>query len=159
MPLKDCPQCEFQSYEIITLPGKCCSYAVCHNCDYSTIEARQEPTLGTQSASNEDMPNPLSGMDLVMNEPPTQGSLFSAADYKILREAINGLPTLQKNILYLKFWKNLPDMSIAYFLNIRFTTVQTSLNEAYAKLKEACISHQKFSKCVTHNSSFIPVAA
>lgn len=81
---------------------------------------------------------------------------FTKSDYEVVREAIKKLPELEKEIIFLKFWKRCDLATIADQLELKLRTVEKYLNSAYSKLKSACLCHPDFSRS---SDNRLPLAA
>ncbi len=122
--LSKCPRCEDYAYE------KLKSYGICHSCNLASAKDRYDQwydyyprphyrtKLDPLITMNEELKTPCSALDLSKSR--------LERFYKILRD----LPSMQRNIVFLKLWKNFSNMNIAYFMNIELRNVQPYLLDA-----------------------------
>ena len=140
MKLKQCPRCEAIAYERIKHHGRESAYCICHDCNYNTVEFDEADRQVDRDIhfSRSERLDPMEEMDAVMKSTPPAFPFFSAIDSVVVRRALNELPETYKHALYLRHWKKFSDMSIAYFLNMRFRAVDKCIAQAYALLKKSC---------------------
>jgi hypothetical protein len=131
MKMDTCPRCKDPGLERLK------TYAVCHACNWNTEEqAVWSKVARTQQLRSCTHAGPLLAMSEEIQGSPLSPR-FSAIDYAVLRNSIARLPVRERQVVFLKFWKNQTSMSIAYYLN----SIQL--------LRQSCIAHPKFSRSRT----------
>jgi DNA-directed RNA polymerase specialized sigma24 family protein len=71
---------------------------------------------------------------------------FTKTDHAIVRNTLLTLPELQRNIIILKFWRNMDNDEIAQELKVRTKTVEGELQAGYEALKERVLREPAFSR-------------
>ena len=158
LKLKECPRCGFMAYEKIKRHGRETSYGVCHDCNYNTVEFDEEEKHPNRDVCFQRSPalDPLDRMNEIINTLEPVRPFFGKTSLSVLRKAIKELPSSYQCILFLKYWKGLPDMSIAYYLNMRCRAVEKTYEQAYLVLRSICSKIEENSKV---EKSPLPVAA
>ena len=159
MKFNTCPRCEAAAVEKFEV------YKVCFNCNY---EATDEVSAGHIGGTDRDRDLPeykeandwgRAGFSIIEIKAQSLSPIFTEADYSIVRQALQGLPEMEREIVILRFWARYDVFRIADLFGLRVKTVETCLSRAYTKLKNICLECPEFSQSFIARTAAMPIAA
>ena len=70
---------------------------------------------------------------------------FTAKDIEVVRNGLNFLSFLERQIIIYRFWENQTIEEIATVLELSWSEIDEVINEAIEKLRAFCLEHPNFS--------------
>ena len=126
---------------------------------YRLIERKAAPTPEEQK---EERVWGRAGFGIIEPEAGNHGRLlplFTEKDYSIIQRALLRLPTVEREVVVMRFYRRYDLMSIADRLGMRLNAVEACLERAYATLKSNCLGHPDFSRSLFGKETSLPIAA
>lgn len=149
MKTKMCWRCE--AYPCEAYPCEASERSeICRSCYYEL------ENIGT---SKEEESWQQKGFQIIKIKDRPVDPIFTDSDYSVVRQAICALPKIEREVIFLRFWKRYDAIRIADELGIKIKNVKNHIDHAYARLRRICILHPKFSQNIfTGKTSFqLPV--
>ena len=149
MKMNVCPRCLDPGFERFK------NYSICHSCQLNSVEDSLflKETAGERPSVQGDLIHHRYAADIRAPKRNLQ-ALFVNHDYEIIRQALNILPQVERQVIYLRFWEDQSSADIADSLDLQLRTVETILSQSYQTLRNTCLKSKGFSR-----GSEAPIAA